>query len=1303
MRLSLYHILKAGLLFFIILFFLPETSYAQRRIFLNLGNNGQFDPNPTNIASVNVKVGEIVSVDVWYDVGTLSDMIGIAAYFTFDDGVMQIIDQNPSDQGSIAPFISGFSSFTITSVNMNEINSIPGGQFVGSYQVNPPNTRTGLGRLGRFQYRAVSRTPGSDITIDYDLVNHRDTKMFFTDLTIDRFDFRLGLRVTVVGAAIEELPDLLMAPGQTITDYFDLDDYLVNAGDSPAIEYAAEPVDSVTVSINPSTHEVSFTAEQDFAGFRDVVFSVTDEFNDVDYDTMQVVVSYKPEFSDFLKNEIRFKEDSTFTASIDTLAVDLDNPSTSLRWDAYSLHDSIEVSLDDSTSARALTLKGKPDWFGIGEVVFRVEDTHGSFDTTATSVNIQPVNDIPIFVERLPDFHLLPGEIDSSLVVSQYVRDIDTPISSLKYIVQGNTNVFFALNPSIPSGFIISHKPGYVGSEQVFITVYDTTPVSSDRDTIRVTVGPKPPVLSGLPDTTVFSTNVPLLNVPYVDLKQYVVDEDDPISSLTWGVLPSGLDLTVRITDGIVSFNVPANLHKIEKVIFTVTDQQNGVGMDTVMVKVINDGRPLIFGIEPEYYVPAGGSLTAFSLDTVAVDDGPIDSLVWTATGQQNIEVDINTSTRIVTFLSPIQNFVGTESITFSARDKDGKIGIYTTQVRAILFGKPILSNIPDVQITKNISRSLDLNKNLIIFPDSLRQVIEWKVSPTTDPRVFVQLGTLTGLASFSVIDPAFKGNRSFTFTAVNTLNGEQDTDDMDVIVTFGREPIVGHLPDVTFQTGDTLVALDLDKYVFDPDTPDDSIKWVFSSIKQEINTDQTTLERGASHQLTLWARRGFVGRDNVIMTAMDPEGNAVSDTFETVVSSSGSLELMVIPSPVSLDYIDIIVFSSDTLLGTPSIFMTINKVKEEIKIISRIANNLIWKSDYVFDIGTVGNVIVMAEAADNVGSVIRDSTFFEVGEPELVGAYTFSDDILSMVIPPGSLEDSDRVIIMPEETRHTYRYYSNDKYPDGLDFPVLSYFIGPVGLPVKNSISLSFNLDGLNISEQLRRHYGLYRLGGDDHAGAVEFLSILKDRHQQTVNTEIDKLGRYFIAADFTPPEIVSVESFDPLRLNFSLNIAENESGVLSAFTSINNHEYANSLEIRDGVYDVIIVDEYNTAGHFVLDASVTDRAGNRSESFTFPFFLESAPLPKTYALKQNYPNPFNPTTMIEYQLPENDHVVLKIYNINGQEVRALVNEYQPGGYHSVKWDGLNMRGTSVSAGIYLYHLKTGKFAQSRKMILIK
>lgn len=93
-----------------------------------------------------------------------------------------------------------------------------------------------------------------------------------------------------------------------------------------------------------------------------------------------------------------------------------------------------------------------------------------------------------------------------------------------------------------------------------------------------------------------------------------------------------------------------------------------------------------------------------------------------------------------------------------------------------------------------------------------------------------------------------------------------------------------------------------------------------------------------------------------------------------------------------------------------------------------------------------------------------------------------------------------------------------------------------------------------------------------------------------------------------------------------------------------------------------------------------------------------ELGELPELFRLFQNYPNPFNPTTRIEYQIPNNEPVALKVFDILGREVETLVNEQQSPGTHHAEFDGINL-----TSGVYFYRLEAGSFLRQRKMLLVK
>ncbi len=89
---------------------------------------------------------------------------------------------------------------------------------------------------------------------------------------------------------------------------------------------------------------------------------------------------------------------------------------------------------------------------------------------------------------------------------------------------------------------------------------------------------------------------------------------------------------------------------------------------------------------------------------------------------------------------------------------------------------------------------------------------------------------------------------------------------------------------------------------------------------------------------------------------------------------------------------------------------------------------------------------------------------------------------------------------------------------------------------------------------------------------------------------------------------------------------------------------------------------------------------------------------VPAAFKLSQNYPNPFNPVTTINYSIPSNGNVQLKVYDILGREVASLVNETKTPGNYKV-----NFNANNLASGVYFYRLQAGNFIQTKKMILMK
>ena len=129
------------------------------------------------------------------------------------------------------------------------------------------------------------------------------------------------------------------------------------------------------------------------------------------------------------------------------------------------------------------------------------------------------------------------------------------------------------------------------------------------------------------------------------------------------------------------------------------------------------------------------------------------------------------------------------------------------------------------------------------------------------------------------------------------------------------------------------------------------------------------------------------------------------------------------------------------------------------------------------------------------------------------------------------------------------------------------------------------------------------------------------------------------------------------------------------------------------------------SSAGSSIIKVTVTDNdSAKASCTFTLNVSPHTAINPKgeqivnEYELFQNYPNPFNPNTKINFALPKQGLVTLKIYDITGREIKTLVNEVKQAGYYTVDFNA-----SHLSSGVYFYKIQSGDFSSVKRMVLIK
>jgi hypothetical protein len=142
------------------------------------------------------------------------------------------------------------------------------------------------------------------------------------------------------------------------------------------------------------------------------------------------------------------------------------------------------------------------------------------------------------------------------------------------------------------------------------------------------------------------------------------------------------------------------------------------------------------------------------------------------------------------------------------------------------------------------------------------------------------------------------------------------------------------------------------------------------------------------------------------------------------------------------------------------------------------------------------------------------------------------------------------------------------------------------------------------------------------------------------------------------------------------------------------------------EGKLALMFYDDYSW-GSYVISSPEGQNLGGQVKfmelSFTPVPNDDETAVSQISALNQNSPNPFTQNTEIKYVLDKVSAISLEIFNVKGQKIRTLVNDYKAKGSYTASWDATDGNNNSVSSGVYFYRLSDGKTSQTRKMLLLK
>ncbi|HPI36884.1 MAG TPA: T9SS type A sorting domain-containing protein [Ignavibacteriaceae bacterium] len=218
-------------------------------------------------------------------------------------------------------------------------------------------------------------------------------------------------------------------------------------------------------------------------------------------------------------------------------------------------------------------------------------------------------------------------------------------------------------------------------------------------------------------------------------------------------------------------------------------------------------------------------------------------------------------------------------------------------------------------------------------------------------------------------------------------------------------------------------------------------------------------------------------------------------------------------------------------------------------------------------------------------------------------------------------------------------------------------------------------------------------------------------NRYMQTETFTLDNSSEFLYSVQYGITDSAAVDNYlqNGNSISFAVELIDAATGALLGkfdevtYNSQNIYQYDNlSYEVNtEGIGNREVYLRLATNNNGNVSRSLTIVGADASliaKRHTKKVGFNGIAAVTDYALSQNYPNPFNPVTTINYQIPKDGFVSLKVYDILGKEIATLVNSDKAQGKYTVEFDG-----SRFASGMYIYKLQSGDFVETRKMMLLK
>ena len=689
----------------------------------------------------------------------------------------------------------------------------------------------------------------------------------------------------------------------------------------------------LTVKVDPKTLVATVVAPDKYwNGSNEIEFTVTDpEGGKISQSATFTVKSINdaPVLAK-INDQIIVEKEEFKDINLAELVKDPDDSFKSLKWTITGNKDlKISISKDGVASIKTPNKL----WNGSEKVTFTVADAAGAQAHQAVQFTAKSVNDPPV-MKDIPGQTIKEKQEFKDIELDDYVSDLDHPKNKLKWDIQGNKVLKFAMTPSHKVSIKTPNKYWY-GKETVTFTVMDPEGAKDSRTvTFEVISVNDPPVfVRELKDQTIDEKK----QFAPIKLDDMIKDPDHKLNAIQWTYKVSKVNanpapkkgkkgkkaadeeesssadgLTVNIDNNHVAKIVIPNEYwnGAAKISFTATDPEGAKASSsaTFTVKSIND-IPVISANAPKgETIREGGTFKTIDLSTLATDaDHSAKLLKWSFQGNRQLKVTLNKDNTVQVKV-PDAQWHGKETITFTVTDPEGgkashKMDFVVTEVN----DPPVLSKIPSQKIKEKETFKPVALDEFVKDPDNKPSEMKWTISGNKNLKA-----EITSARKLVVSAP----NKYFwckpetlTLTVSDPKGASASTMATFEITSVNDAPVLKDIPSQTIKEKAQFKDIPLDNFVHDADHRNSQLTWTAvvknadapapapkkknkkakkeEPKEEEKKADDLTVTIDDKHVAHIAvANKYWNGKRTVTFTVTDPEGAKDSKTINLEVLS---------------------------------------------------------------------------------------------------------------------------------------------------------------------------------------------------------------------------------------------------------------------------------------------------------------------------------------------------------------------------------------------------------------------------------